>query len=164
MKCVFQDVTLKCFYFSSTMLAEYLDRTGASSIPISEVEADEICERIGFVGSNDYMWFDASGYPGGAQAANKLVNLLKKFGGSPKTVHPMPNWLAAKLERWRLQRHQVSEIDTFHHHHLSCYDLSKQHICRKQFDIIFLHSFKSTFIGCVFLMRYRVQQAIGIPH
>ena len=89
------------------MLAEYLDRTGASSIPISEVEADEICERIGFVGSNDYMWFDASGYPGGAQAANKLVTLLKKFGGSPKTVHPMPNWLAAKLERWRLQRHQV---------------------------------------------------------
>jgi len=95
---------------SSTMLAEYLDRTGASSIPISEVETDEICERIGFVGSNDYMWFDASGYPGGAQAANKLVTLLKKFGGSPKTVHPMPNWLAAKLERWRLQRHQVELI------------------------------------------------------
>ena len=87
------------------VLAEYLDRTGSASIPISEAEADELCARIGFVGSNDFMWFDAAGYKGGAA---KLATALKKaHGGTPKVVQPMPAWLEVKLNRWNLQRHQV---------------------------------------------------------
>ena len=88
------------------VLAEYLDRTGAASIPITEAEADELCTRIGFAGSNDFMYFDAAGYKGGA---TKLATVLKKaYGGTPKVVQPMPAWLEVKFKRWNLQRHQVS--------------------------------------------------------
>ena len=89
----------------STLLAEYLDRIGAASIPISDAEADELAARTGFVGSNDYMWFDAAGFKGGPA---KLAAFLKKaHGGAPKVVHPVPAWLEDKLSRWNLQRHQV---------------------------------------------------------
>ena len=94
---------------SSTLLAEFLDRTDVEDVRVSESEMEEIADRIGFVGSDDFLFLDeCDAFKGGAQ---KLASLLKKLhGGNPKVVHPLPTWLENKLKRWQLKRHQIELV------------------------------------------------------
>ena len=88
------------------VLAEYLDRTSPASIPITEAEAEAMLP--GFVGSNDFMWFDVAGASFKGGPAKLAAALKKAYGGAPKVVAPLPPWLEAKLNRWQLKRHQGS--------------------------------------------------------
>ena len=91
-------------------LAEYLDRTSSTSIPLDEGETKEMEARLAedaFAAAgnpNEYIYLDGvAAVKGGAP---KFAATLKRvYGGNPKVVHPMPTWLADKLSRWNLERY-----------------------------------------------------------
>ena len=60
------------------------------------------------VKKEEFIQFSAKGYPGGAA---KLAKFLKThYGGNPKAVQVLPEWLGDKLCLWQLTKDQVKIV------------------------------------------------------
>ena len=58
--------------------------------------------------NEEFIQFSAKGYPGGAA---KLAKYLKThYGGNPKAVQVLPEWLEDKLRLWQLPKDQVKIV------------------------------------------------------
>ena len=88
----------------STLLYNYLlmAEDELSSVIVTDDEVEAL--NVDVEPADEYLYLN------GLSSALKVVNILKKFGGNPKIVNPLPEWLEDKFCRWKLKRHEVDLI------------------------------------------------------